>query len=58
MPRTAVQAKALDEMGCRPNLVISLEVPGTFFCKKKFDTKRCHISVIARNSLFYFLFSI
>lgn len=27
MPRTAVQAKALDEMGCRPNLVISLEVP-------------------------------
>jgi len=27
MPRTAVQAKALDEMGCRPQLVISLEVP-------------------------------
>jgi adenylate kinase family enzyme len=28
MPRTAVQASALDEMGCRPNLVIALDVPG------------------------------
>jgi len=27
MPRTAVQAKALDEMGCKPNLVLSLDVP-------------------------------
>jgi len=27
MPRTLIQAQGLDEMGCRPNLVISLEVP-------------------------------
>lgn len=27
MPRTAIQASALDEMGCQPNLVISLNVP-------------------------------
>lgn len=27
MPRTQVQAKALDDMGCHPDLIISLEVP-------------------------------
>jgi len=34
MPRTAVQAKALDEMNCRPNLVISLEVPDNILLER------------------------